>query len=260
MSQILWSYRVVPPAEAPVEDRVFDLYDPPLVIPRTRAIPEPVRKLVELPDRRAYRSLCRAGVLLQAAGLPAREVLAPLLERDRYRVGIYAAAGAGPQSYRAAKMLRDTREGFAEGFRRLNHPKLYFTQLANLQAAQLAIFLDLRGPVNVYKHATCATFHALEQAELDLATGLIDAALLCSAMSLEDPLLCLQTRAAEARSAEPRPEAVAPPVLSEGAGALVLGPGGDARDWSEIIPPNRGDVSYGVADSMLQLIDKEASP
>ncbi len=253
MSEILWSHRVVPPADAPVEDRSFDLYEPTLVIPRTRAIPASNRKLVVLPDRRSYRSLSRAGVLFCAAGLPARAVLAPFLERDRQRVGIYAAAATGPQNYRAAKQLSGVREGFAEQFRRLNHPKLYFTQLANLPAAQLAIFLDVRGPVNVYKHSTHATLHALEQAELDLASGLIDAALHCAAMSLEDPLLCLQER----RSAgTPHP-----PVLSEGAGALVLGPGGEARNWSTIIDePKHGGVSYGIADPVLRIIDKETSP
>jgi hypothetical protein len=247
MSRILWTHSVTPGAEAPVEDRVYEVYDPTLVVRRTRAIPEPNRRLVELPDRRAYRSLSRAGVLLSAAGLPAREVLAPFLERDRYRVGIYCAADPGPQNYRGARELLDERDGFAEGFRRHNHPKVYFTQLANLPPAQLAIFLDLRGPVNVYKHSRAAALHALEQAELDLATDLVDAALLCAAFSLEDPLLCLRER----RSA---PEA----VLSEGAGALVLVAGGEPTDWSRFAD-EAGDVCYGVADLILTVSLRENS-
>ncbi len=248
MSRILWSHSLTPPADAPVEDRVYDVYDPPLVVPRTRAVPRPNRKLVELPDRRAYRSLCRAGVLLCAAGLPAREILAPFLERDRYRVGVYSAADPGPHLYSAAKELAGVFEGFAETYRRLHHPKLYFTRLANLPSAQLAIFLDLRGPVNVYKHSTAAVLQALEQAELDLETGLVDAALIVSAFSLEDPLLSLQVRRAAPRQA----------VVSEGAGALVLGRGGETRDWSRFKKP-AGDC-YGIADLILALCRKDRAP
>ncbi|MCP3962616.1 MAG: hypothetical protein GY719_32650 [bacterium] len=249
MSEILWTHRVVPPKGTPVGPRVFDVYDPPLVIPRTCMIPRPTRELVELPDRRSYRSLSRAGVLLQAAGLPAREVLARF---ERARVGIYAASETGPQNYRAARELVDAREGFAAEFRKRNHPKLYFTQLANLQASQLAICLDVRGPVNVYKHSALATLHAFEQAEFDLATGLIDAALLCAAMSLDDPLACLRLR-----------RAIGARVLSEGAGALVLGRGEKVRDWAKILdgsePGAGGDVCHGIAGPILGLIDKEES-
>lgn len=258
MSEILWTHRVVPPAGAPVEDGTWEVYEPTLVIPRTRVLPEPSAKLVALPDRRSYRSLSRVGVLFCAVGLPAAEVLAPFLARGRDRVGIYAAAETGPQNYRAAKQLSGFEEGFAEAFRKLNHPKLYFTQLANLPAAQLAIFLDVRGPVNVYKHSTHATLHALEQAELDLASGLVDAALHCAAMSLEDPLLSLQAR--RARRPEGEPAAGDPPILSEGAGALVLCRGGDVREWSTIFEDPHGDVDYGVAGPILDLIDKETPP
>ncbi len=245
MSQILWRHSLTPAADAPIEDRIYDVYDPPLVVPRTRAIPQPNRKLAVLPDRRAYRSLSRAGVMLCAAGLPAAEVLAPFLARDRYRVGIYSAADPGPQNYSAAREIAGLFEGFAEAYRRLHHPKLYFTRLANLPSAQLAIFLDVRGPVNVYKHSTAAALHALEQAELDLATGLIEAALVCSAFSLEDPLLSLQVR----RAATPQA------VVSEGAGALVLGRGAETQDWSRAEEP--GGDCFGIADRILTLCLKD---
>lgn len=192
-----------------------------------------------------------------AAGLPAAEVLSPFLERDPQRVAIYATTETSPQNYRAARDLFDVHEGFAEAFRRRNHPKLYFTQVANLPAAQLGIFLGVHGPVNVYKHSAFAALHALEQAELDLASGLVDAALVWAAMSLEDPLLGLQVRRIdERRSADP----AAAPVLSEGAGALVLGRGGGETDWSRVLGSDRGrEVCYGIAGPILDLIDKEIS-
>ena len=77
--------------------------------------------------------------------------------------------------------------------------------------------------------------------------GLVDAALLCAAFSLEDPLLCLRER----RSA---PEA----VLSEGAGALVLVAGGEPTDWSRFAD-EAGDVCYGVADLILTVSLRENS-
>lgn len=245
MSRILWTHAVTPPEGAVVEDRVYDVYDPPLVVSRTRAFPQPARRLAELPDRRAYRALSRAGILLAAAGLQARDALAPFLARDRYRVGIYCAADPGPQNYAGTKSLLGVHEGFAEAFRRRNHPKIYFTQLANLPAARLAVFLDLRGPINVYNHSTAAAIQALEQAEIELAAGFVDAALVCSAFSLEDPLLSLRVRRQSPS-----------PILSEGAGAMVLTADGALDERIEAIPGDR-DVCYGVADPILQMIRKE---
>lgn len=256
MSRILWSHALIPSAAQPAEERVYDVGEPPLSIRRTRSFPEPDRDLVELPDRRAYRSLSRTGVLLLAAGLPAAETLAPFLEADPYRAGIYAALTGGPQNYQACKELLGVRETFAEDFRRLNSPKRYFTMLANLPAAQLGIFLDLRGPINVYVHSTAAVGQALEQAEVDLADGVVDAALVCAAFSLDDPLLSLRTRS----------EVPETRVLSEGAAALVLGRGDGEKDWDREILEATGESSgerssageayYGIADPLLAFLER----
>ena len=229
MSRLAWAAVRVPPEDAPVEDRAYPVYDPPLVVPRTRSLPADARALAELPDRRLYRSLSRAGVLLAGLGLAAREAVEPLLAADRYSVGVYCALDAGPQNYEGAReMAALPPEGFAAAFKRLNHPKRYLAQLVNLPAAQLGILLDLRGPVNVYPHSTAAAGHALEQAEVDLADGRVAAALVVAAFTLEDPLLALRWRAA----------CPPPRVLAEGAAALLLVPGGPLRDpWP---PPGEG--------------------
>lgn len=245
MSRIRWTNHLAPAPETPVETREYPVFDPPLVVENTRALPQATRQLVALPDRRAYRSLSRAGVLLNAVGLPVGDQLADALERDPYRIGMYCALDAGPQNYEACRDLLEIREGFAALFKKLNHPKRYLSQLVNLPAAQLGIFLGLRGPINVYAHSTDAAIHALEQAELDLLTGTVELALVVSAFTLEDPILTLRIR----RSAGSER------VISEGAAAVLLAAGGDTVDWASRLDtiPSRPDCS-GIAEPLLALI------
>lgn len=253
MSRVSWSRCLLPPADAPVEDRVYGIYDPPLVVARTRAFPAATQDLVALPDRRAYRSLARTGVLLCAAGLAAAEALAPYLAADRYRVGIYCATDPGPQNYECARELAGRgRDEFAAVYKQLNHPKRYLTQLANLPAAHLGIFLGVRGPVNVYCHSGAAALHALEQAELDLEGGAVTAALVCSAFSLEDPLLSLRVRTS-------RPDGA---IIQEGAAAVVLTAGGDAGNVSAARNggrwrPRPGAGFSGLAQPLIDFAQEE---
>ncbi len=244
MSRFAWSRCLLPPAEAPVEDRRYDVYDPPLVVRRTRALPAADADLVALPDRRAYRSLSRTGLLLCAAGLPAAAPLAPLLAADPYGVGVYCAVDPGPQNYQAARRLAGgSRQEFAAVWKQLNHPKRYLSQLANLPAAHLGIFLGIRGPVNVYCHSAASACHAVEQARLDLAAGTVAAALVCAAFSLEDALLALRVRL-------DHPGA----VVCEGAAAVLL----TAADLPALeVPaaagPAAGGDCCGVAQPLVEL-------
>lgn len=246
MSRVRWHHLLTPPPEAPTEPVRYEAYDPSLVIEHTRSLPTPTRKLVDLPDRRAYRSLSRAGVMLSAVGLPVLELLAPEIERDPYRVGMYCAFDAGPQNYEACRDLLGMERGFAARFKKMNHPKRYLSQLVNLPAAQLGIFLGLRGPINVYAHSTRAAAHALDQAELDLATGVVDQALVCSAFSLEDPMLTLRIRRGEGAGR----------AISEGAVALLLGAEGESVDWPARLAdlPERDEHS-GIAEPLINLVE-----
>jgi hypothetical protein len=254
VSRAVWARTLLSPAGTPVADSVYDVYDPPLVVPRTRSFPAPTPALVELPDRRAYRSLSRAGVMLCAVGLPAAAALAGRLAADPYAVGIYCAIESGPQNYEGARELAAApRAEFAARFKRANHPKRYLTQLANLPAAHLGIFLDVRGPVNVFCHSTAGALHALEQAEIDLAEGRLAAALVCAAWSLEDPLLALRARLDWPLA-----------VLAEGAAAIVLEDGGgDARPPGPAEPegPARGGADRcGLAQPLIDIARIVAHP
>ncbi len=250
MSTTVWTRALVAPAGAAVEDSVYDVYEPPLVVERTRRIPVATPALAALPDRRAYRSLSRTGVLLCAVGLPAAAPLAAWIERDPYAVGIYCAVESGPQNYPAARQLAARpRQEFAPLFKQANHPKLYLTQLANLPAAHLGIFLGVRGPVNVFCHSTAGCLHALEQAEIDLAEGRLAAALVCAAWSLDDPLLTLRSRL----------DWPLPAVLAEGAAAAVLAVGGGERAWREIAGDAAapGGDRCGIAQPLIDIARTE---
>ncbi len=96
------------------------------MVPCTRSLPAATVSLAALPDRRAYRSLSRSGVMLCAVGLAAAAPLAAWLARDPYAVGIYCAIESGPQNYAGARELaRRPRAEFAALFKQANHPKRY---------------------------------------------------------------------------------------------------------------------------------------
>jgi hypothetical protein len=241
MSRVLWKRALVPPPDNAAEDATWEVHPAALRVPRTRRVPLGDEALVELPDARAYRALSRAGLLLQAVGLQSRSVLEPFVATDPYGVGLYCAMESGPNDYRCAREMIDTpAEEFAASYKALRSAKQYFKMLPNVPPAELAIFLGIMGPTTVYNHSTLGAFHALDQAEYDLNTGLVRAALVCSAFSLEDPLLAARTR----RAAGPAP------VLSEGAACLVLVFDGRYTDWRARRRPERPCV-FGIADDLV---------
>ncbi len=242
MSRIAWTHALVAP-----DDRTgptdFPLYEGRLRLERTAAFDVADEQLVVLPDARAYRALSRAGLLLVAAGLESRAALAPFLEVDPFSVGLYCALENGPNDYASAKgMLTTAPEDFASTYKALRSAKQYFKQLANVPAAQLAIFLGTMGPLQVYNHSTEAGMQVLDQAEWDLDTGVVQAALVLSAFSLEDPLIAARTRR----------QVPADSVLCEAAAALLLVRDGVYSDWhARRTPPN--GRAFGVAQDIVNV-------
>lgn len=243
MSRIFWKRALYPPLDELPASYRYDLYDGDMCVPRAAVFPGRNETLVELPDPRAARSLGRTGLLLMAAGLPSQNVIAPFVQEDPFSVAIYCAIEHGPNDFDCARQMVDTSpEEFATTYKRLRSPKQYLKQLPNVPPSQLAIFLGVMGAVNVYQHSRFGCLHALDQAEFDLKAGTIRAALVCSAFSLEDPLLSLRAWRSVPNSM----------VLCEGAAMMVLTPDGKYVDWRAQLPPYT-DRFHGIAQDLVML-------
>lgn len=262
MTRIVWSRTVLPDPGTPCVDLRWPELGNGFETKRARAIPQATPDIVSLPDRKAYRSMTRAAVLLCAAGLPARETLTPYLERDAFRVGLYCAVENGANDYASCKELLGVEQAdFSEAYRKLRNPKQYLKQLPNLAAGQLGIFLGVMGPLSVFTHSRFGCLHALEAAEADLSEGLIDAALVCSAFSLEDPLVCERER----RSMPPDS------ILAEGAAAIVVTTADAASgvlaslaafDIHPFLSPDVASATdyFGISNPLIKSIERLATP
>ena len=123
MSKIIWTHYIEPVTEVTTTD--FDVYTPALTIKNIKKFVEKTKSLVKLPDRKAYRSMSRAGVLLSAVGLEAVEAISPFLENDSFSVGIYCAVENGPENYDCAKALIGVEaEDFAEVYKKIETQKI----------------------------------------------------------------------------------------------------------------------------------------
>jgi hypothetical protein len=244
VSAIVWANAVKPSEGAVPEERVYEVYENfDFRIPRTVPLPVADDFIVELPDPRSFRALSRAGLMLHAAALPCKEIVAPFVNDDPFSVGIYCAMQNGPEDYNSAKQMVETpREDFARRYKLLRSSKQFFRQIPNIPPAMLSICIGAMGPQYVFSHSRWACLHALEQAEFDLQAGLVRATLVCSAFSLEDPLLTMRIR----RDIEDKV------LLCEGAAALVLVPDGKPVDW-RLNLPHDPDRFFGTAHDLVLL-------
>jgi hypothetical protein len=84
---------------------------------------------------------------------------------------------------------------------------------------------------------------AAEQAEFDLTAGKVDFAWVCSAFSLEDPLIALRARRELAHDA----------ILSEGAACMLLARGQEITDWGRL-ELDRGAFVFGMASPLIRFL------
>jgi hypothetical protein len=249
---LVWSNRLIPSEETPVVAKTFAIYPDGLSVPGTRSIDRDEKDLCDLPDRRAIRSMSRASIMLSGVCLEGNDKIATIVKANAFDMGIYCAINHGPEDYQCAKDLLDTPPAeFAVRYKKSRSPKHYLKQLPNLAPAQLGIFLGIMGPVNTFNHSTEAAYQALDHAEFDLNTGKVQAALVCSSFSLEDPLLSVKTRA----------EAPKNTVLTEGAVAfLFTGAKSGGKSYISLLEMLRNSLStdyYGIADPLMNLFRKE---
>ncbi len=244
MSHVIWKNFITPNSSS---DESEELFDPSFKdsLPNTLKVPIESQSIV-LKDPRAFRSMSRAALLLSHICTGIEEtVLKPYLLKNPFSVGIYCAVENGPiDAPTTLKMLDASPEQFAEMYRKLRNPKMYLKQLPNLVPAQLGIFLNIQGIMNVYTHSEQGGIQALEQAEIDLQQGVVEAALVCTAHAFDDYLV---VKRSQLKHPERR--------LCEGAAAMVL-----VRDhksaltpWSDLLKENKKN-NYGVSDQIINLL------
>lgn len=248
MSQIIWSKALIPAENIPVQEFIPEYYVGKIRIEKTKALPI-IDRQADLPDRRVYRSISRVGILLSLVCLKAREELNIFLRKDPFSIGVYCAVENGPVDFASAKqMVNVPREAFSDTYKKLFNPKMYLRQLPNLAASQMGIFLGLVGPTNVYNNSRYGSLQALEQAEMDLWDNRIDAALVCSAFSFENPILMERIRRSELKER----------ILCEGAGAMLLVADGKETNWQDMDYENNEEY-FGISHQIIvQIITRSA--
>lgn len=246
MSRMVWSQLLTPPEDAPKADLADVVYND--VVEDVRFHPWSNQE-IPIPDPKAFRSMSRASLMTAHVCWQARDVLAPYLARSPFSVGVYCAVENGPlDAPSAAKILGPDGEGlsFAEAYRKFRNPKMYLKQLPNLVPAQMGIFMGLQGPMNVYTHSREAGLQALEQAEWDLACGVVEAGLICTAHAFDDFLVVKRTRQFDRRT------------VAEGAAALVLvaSPAKVMTDWPVKVKEDP-KVFYGISDRIISILKNQ---
>jgi len=245
------SLRVPDLASSLLKDYIFETDKGNIEIPRVRMFPGQEKELVALKDARAYRSMSRASLLVSGVGLDLGAHIEPFIAEDPFSVGIYCAINNGPEDYGSAVELRNgNAEEFATQYKRLRNPKHYLKQLPNLAPAQLGIFLGAFGPTNTYSHSRYGVRHALEHALVDLRSGKVKGALVCSAFAHEDLLLSLRSRIGLDTSR----------ILSEGAASVFIEAKDLGKNWNLVPRENQGALLtsdyFGIADDLIKLIQQ----
>jgi 3-oxoacyl-(acyl-carrier-protein) synthase len=240
MSEVVWKNVVVPDAATSKGSLTDANYE--YTIENTQRVPIANEEFF-LPDPKALRAMTRASLLLTHVCGPAQAHMEEALQRSRYAIGVYCAVENGPIDGPTTKKMIDTPdEKFGEVYKKLRNPKMYLKQLPNLAPAQMQIFFDIRGPLNVYTHSTHAGIQALLQAEDDLRCDRVDLALVCSAHAFDDFLVVLRER--RLRSS----------VIAEGAAAILLRKSANVTDWkSKVNPHGSREIYYGVSDQLIQI-------
>lgn len=248
MSQLIWSSVRRPSKTTPIEVKTYPIVSHDIAIENTREIKVPDRDLIIIPDPRAYRSMSRTSLMLSSITLESKSALQPFIDRDCFRIGIYAAIDATPEEYESIKALPDDHDAeFVLIYKKLRSPKQYFKQLPNLTAAQLGIFLNITGPIYTFTHLKYGSLHALDQAESDLFNNVIDTAVVGSAFTFEDPLMSLYVR----QKTHPTT------TLCEGAGCLILVRNDVKTCWKDElykVNSSHQEESFGISTNLILYI------
>jgi 3-oxoacyl-(acyl-carrier-protein) synthase len=244
MSSVIYKTKIIPGNTKP-GTKSYEEYTTPLVIENVLEFSDEEFEKLNNPDPKAARSMSRAALLMTDVGMSAQSHIDGVIQKNPFRVAMYAVIDNGPDDYSSLFSTADlSDEAFPQAYKKSRSPKQYLKQLPNVAPAQIGIFLGLMGSTNVFVHTQHGVLQALEQAEVDLRTGVADLAMVISAFSLEDALLARRYQLLG------KPET----TLSEGAACLILGPGSDLTDWRSKIKSLKNIESFGIATNLVNLI------
>ena len=242
MSKVVWKQFLAPDMNSAPTVLQSESYNE--IIENVRHYPV-ASDQIAIPDPKAFRSMSRTAVMIANLCMQAKETLAKYQSESPFAVGIYCAVENGPiDAPSTVKIISQPDQSkFADYYRKFRNPKLYLKQLPNLIPAQMGIFMGLQGLMNVYTHSTMGSVHALEQAEWDLKTGVVKAALVCTAHAYDDFMVMKRTRHYDIR------------CINEGACAMILENNGEFTDWSKKISQDKNN-SFGISDQLMQIAMK----
>jgi len=141
----------------------------------------------EGPIRKLLRTMSPPVILLARILQDMQPLLAPVISKDPYGIGIYCALHSGPLDTECAKRLKSTPESeWAAIFQNTCPPKQHLKSYISIGAAHLGILLQTRGPIMTFYHHTNAVSHAIRSAGLDLADGKVEVAVVASASCQPD--------------------------------------------------------------------------
>jgi hypothetical protein len=99
--------------------------------------------------------------------------------------------------------------------------------------------------MHVYNSSIYGSLHALEQAEMDLMDHRVNAALVCSAFSFENPLIMERLHRTTLKNR----------TLCEGSGAMLLVANGTETVWNDYNYTHTNDY-YGISQQIIIQITK----
>jgi hypothetical protein len=149
-----------------------------------------------------------------------------LIARHADTAGIYCVLdnSVGPH----IDLLKFAATGDPKDYARYVSPKWGLQSSLGIAASSLSIILGTRGGVQVFHHSRDAGLHAIQQAELDLETGAVSLAVVCSASSADDPMTLLKHRTLH-------------PELRYSEGAAVM-----------LLEAGVGQLNYGIANDLIK--------
>lgn len=248
MSSVVFKTKIIP-SQMKAMTKSFSEYDDPLVLENVVEFSNEEFEKLENPDPKAARSMSKSALLMTDVGMSAKSSIEDALKNKPFKVAMYAIIDNGPDDYSSCFSTADlSDEEFPKAYKKSRSPKQYLKQLPNVAPAQVGIFLGLMGATNVFVNTQHGVLQALEQAEVDLKSGVADYAMIISAFSLEDALLARRYQLLGSPSK----------LLSEGAACLVLAPGNDITDWRAKLKTLKNSESFGIATGLVNLIKEGA--